>query len=147
MIRLVENKIAVAPIFDSDKHKVPNTNIELIIPDEAKERCDQGIVRWTGPEVKDIQIGDYVLFSGYTGTLVRLEGEGLFIILREDFVTAIIDPPDTEIPGVYFRDKSGEYWTATWEMITQLAAQHFQETQPVKDVKSFGKEKPARAGA
>jgi co-chaperonin GroES (HSP10) len=133
MIRLTENKIAVEPIWDSDY----SPSGLIIIPDEAKERCDQGIVKYVGPKVKDLKIGDYVLFSGYTGTTVRLEGEGIFIIMREDFVTAIVEEPATDIPGLYFRDKNGEYWTATYEMAMRLMAKRLQEIQPLKKVKEL----------
>lgn len=122
MIRLTTTKIAVDPILDSDI-----TAGGIIIPDIAKDRADQGIVKYIGPECKHVEIGDYVLFSGYTGTTVRLEGEGLLIILHEEFVTCKIEPPDTEIPGVYFRDRMGIYFPATYEMAIGLISKAFGE--------------------
>lgn len=104
MIRLSENKIAVSPIFDPDKS--PGG---IYIPEQAKDRCDQGIVKYIGPEVKDIKVGDYVLFSGYTGTLVSLEDEGLLIIFREEFVTCRIEPENVVIPGLFFKVKAESY--------------------------------------
>src|SRR5678810_1211728 len=71
MMKLVKDRVAVTPIFDAD-----TSPGGIIIPDIAKERCDQGIVKYIGPNVKDIKIGMYVLFSGYTGTLVHIAGEG-----------------------------------------------------------------------
>jgi len=123
MIRLVGNKIAVEPFFDPDKIG------SLYVPEQAKERCDQGIVKYVGPDVEDLQVGDYVLFSGWTGTLVRLEDEGMFIILPEDFVTCLIAPPTTDVPGLYFKDKDGEYWTATHEMVFQLVTRAMQNEE------------------
>lgn len=120
MIKPIGSNIAVEPRFDSDK-----TPGGLYIPEMAQERCDQGIVKYVGPDVVDIKVGDYVLFSGYTGTTVRLEDEGIIIILREDFVTCIIEPPDTEIAGLYFRSKEGEYFQATYEMAMRIIMDAF----------------------
>lgn len=122
MIRLTGAKIAVDPIQDPDM-----TAGGIIIPDIAKDRADQGIVKYIGPDCTMIEIGDYVLFSGYTGTTVRLEGEGLLIILHEDFVTCKIEPPDTEVPGLYFKDREGIYWQATYEMAMTFIQKAFSD--------------------
>lgn len=120
MIRLPLNKIAVEPLQDPDKIG------SLYVPDMAKQRCDQGIVRYIGPDVKDIGVGDHVLFSGYTGQTVALEGEGVLIILPEDFVVARIDDIGTTITGLYFMDEDGSYFTATYEQIFYLIAREMQ---------------------
>lgn len=116
MLHLQGNKIACVPIFDPDKIG------HIYVPDMAKERADQGIVKYIGPKVEWIKPGDYILFSGYTGTLVKLEDEGLLILLPEDFVTARIDDvPVTDVPGLFFKGKDG-YFTATYEMAMELIA-------------------------
>jgi chaperonin GroES len=120
MIKLLGRQIAVDPRLDSEK-----SSGGLYIPEIAQERADQGIVKYVGPDVIDVKIGDYVLFSGYTGTTVKLEDEGLLIIMHEDFVTCLIFPPDTEVPGLYFRDKQGEYFPATYEMATTIIMHAF----------------------
>lgn len=104
----------------------------LIIPDEAKPKVNQGIVKYVGTGVTDYKPGDYILFSAYSGTTVRIEGEGLFIILHEDFVTCTILPPETDIPGLYFKDIDGDYWTATHEMIFDLIARAMAENHYVQ---------------
>lgn len=120
MIKLIGRNIAVDPRLDSNVS--PGG---IFIPEMAQERADQGIVKYVGPDVIDIKIGDYVLFSGYTGTNVKLEDEGLLIIMHEDFVTCLIYPPDTEVPGLYFRDKEGNYFPATYEMATTIMMHAF----------------------
>ena len=117
MIGLTRGKVAVEPMFDPDES--PGG---IIIPDMAKERCDQGIIKYVGEGVDEYKIGDHVLFSGYTGTTVRLEDEGILIIFHSDFIVCRIDSPDTDVPGLYFRDNTGEYWTATREMATKFIA-------------------------
>jgi chaperonin GroES len=125
MITPLHRDIAVKPIPDPDK-----TKSGLWIPDEAKERTDQGIVAYTGPNVKSIKKGDYVLFSGYTGTVVQLEDEadGVLIVFDERFVTAVLNNPDTEVRGLYFRGLDGEYFEATYEMVMNLIAESFRGT-------------------
>src|SRR3990167_2412317 len=98
MLRLKGNDVAVAPIFDP-----PRTSTGLYIPDIAKERCDQGIVKYLGPKVEDIYYGDHVLFSGYDGTLSRIDGEGFLIFIPEEAVVAVLFPPEHISKGIYFR--------------------------------------------
>lgn len=139
MIRLTENKIAVQLIRDNDevetKAALSKKELEFLgitedqlqqttleVPDDAKERSDQGIVKYVGPAVKDVKIGDHVLFGGYTGTTVLMEDEGAMVILREDFVIAILDSPDTVVPGLYLYDGS-DYFPTTYEIAIQLMAE------------------------
>ncbi len=101
MIGLTSGKIAVDPMLDPELSAGG-----IIIPDIAKDKCDQGIVRYVADDVTEIAVGDHVLFSAYTGTTVRLEGEGLLIILHQDFVTCKVEDLDTEVPGLYFKGKT-----------------------------------------
>lgn len=98
MLKLTGSKIAIQAVFDPDK-----TPGGLYIPDIAKERCDQGIVKYIGPKVRDLKVGDYVLFGGYDGTTIRLEGEGVLILMREQAVKCIIGDIGTDVPGLYFK--------------------------------------------
>lgn len=139
MIRLLGDKIAVVPIGDPNRTEgkpvYSAKEIEalkasggfkesgsgsIFIPDEAKERADQGIVKYVGPKVKQIKIGDYVLYSGYTGTTVQFakDADGVLIIFREPFVTAILDNPDTDVPGLFFHTKQD--WNALREEIKSI---------------------------
>ncbi len=89
-LSLLENKIAVIPLEEPDRIG------HIWIPDQAKQRTDQGVVRYKGPDVKELFLGDHVLFSGYTGTKISVEGEGVFFVMREDDVVARIDDEDSE---------------------------------------------------
>lgn len=92
---------------------------------DAGERCDQGIVKYIGREVKDIKIGDYVFFGGYTGTRMYIEDEGDLIILPENFVECVLEDVHIKIPGLYFKDKQGEYFVATYEQVMNIVAETF----------------------
>jgi chaperonin GroES len=137
MITLAGSKIAVRPIFDPDR-----TPGGLYIPTQAQERADQGIVKYVGPDVVDVRVGDYVLFSGYAGTLVILEGEGRFIILPEEFIICtVIRDSFFEVPGLFFKEANGEYFPATYEEAINLCADAVTEKRITLQVKS---EKPRK---
>lgn len=109
-------------------------SVQLEVPDIAKERCDQGIVKYVAPGVKEIKVGDHVLFGGYTGSTVALEGEGVLIILRETFVTAVIHGPDTTVPGLFFMDADGPF-PATYESAMQLLVRAMEDHPAYKSIK------------
>lgn len=138
MLRLGENRVAVVPIRDPEKSKGG-----IIIPDQAKERIDQGIVKYIGPGVKDIKIGDLVFFSAYTGQLFDFDDEGLLIIFHEDFAIAILEePPHTTIPGLFFKSADDDtFFPATYEAAVQFIALGFQNAPWWNDYDSNGRRK------
>lgn len=136
MIKLPSKKVAIEPIFDADKIG------SIWIPDQAKMRCDQGIVKYIGNKVREVKVGDYVLFSGYSGTLVDINGEEQLIIMLEKFVVCILHPDPTVIPGLFFRSIMGdldptkeegfpryEYFEATHEEAFHQIALAFQHSK------------------
>lgn len=126
MFQVCDSKVAVIPIFDRDT--TPSGRI--IIPEIARERCDQGIVKYCGPNVKWLKPGDYVLFSGYTGQAIHDEHEGTLLIFREEFAAAIIVDErvdNTEVPGLFFKDKDGVHFPANYEQAMSLIAKAIEE--------------------
>lgn len=123
MIKLIKDRIAIVPLEN------PEMIGHIHIPDMAKTRTNQGFVKYVGPDVKAVTVGDYVLYSGYSGTLTQLEGEGKLIIMPEEFIIAHISRlPNVIIPGLYFKDsKSGEFFAADYENSLNLIAQAFSE--------------------
>lgn len=124
MLDLIGNKVAVTPIVDPDES--PGG---IIIPDVAKERADQGIVKYVGPNVRYLKPGDYVLFSGYAGTKIWLEGEGAFIILFETEVAAILYDEPTVLTNIYFRAADGGYFQATYEMVHEVLVRDISQSK------------------
>lgn len=116
MIKITENKIAVVPLEN------PDMIGHIVIPDIAKERLNQGLVKYMGPKCKHTFIGQYVLFSGYTGTLTHVEGEGKLIILPEDWVIAeiSISQGSVAVPGLFFAGR------------VNRAQQHFELTSALQ---------------
>ncbi len=56
----------------------------IIIPDNAKEKPLEGIVKAIGKEVKEVKVGDTIVFGKYSGTEVKLEGKEYLILKLED---------------------------------------------------------------
>lgn len=140
-IGVFEDKVAIIPLFDPDKTE----SGLLYVPDQAKERSDQGIVKYVGSQVKNVRPGDYVVFSGYSGKNVFIQGEGLLLIMREEDIACTINGEDVdnlEVPGLYFKGKLG-YFQATYSMAMKFIAEALQES----DWHGFLKTKPAVLGA
>jgi chaperonin GroES len=93
-IRPLHNRLIVKRLDEEAK-----TTGGIIIPDSAKEKPQQGNVIAAGPGKRDdkgktipmdVKAGDRVLFSKYSGTEVKLEGEE-HLIISEDEVLAILE--------------------------------------------------------
>jgi chaperonin GroES len=73
---------------------------ELVLPETAKEKPQQGEVIAVGPGrfdeegdkrvPLDVAVGDQVLFAKYSGTEIKLEGEKV-LILKENDILAVIE--------------------------------------------------------
>ena len=71
----------------------------IVLPDSAKDKPKQGTVLAVGPgrvlengEVKALEIkkGDRVLFGGYAGSEIKLDGKE-YLILSESEIYAVIE--------------------------------------------------------
>lgn len=121
-----ENKCLIIPIRDPDKSKGG-----LWIPEEAKERVDQGVVYAIGPQCCIVSAGDHVIFPGYSGTLISVEDEGTFIVMRETDIALKLsgnEVSQSDCPGLYFKGRDGVYYVATVEMALQLIAKGIEES-------------------
>jgi chaperonin GroES len=71
----------------------------IIIPDSAKEKPQEGEVMAVGSgrvneqgkiTPIDVKVGDKILFSKYSGTEIKIEGEE-YLIIREEDVQGVIE--------------------------------------------------------
>jgi chaperonin GroES len=71
----------------------------LIIPDSAKEKPQQGIVKAVGKGKvtedgkvlpMDIKVGDRVLFGKYAGSEIKIDGNE-YQIMREDDILGVLE--------------------------------------------------------
>lgn len=91
MIVPVRDNLYIIPILP------PVETRGLLVPETAKRRPTQGIVKYRGPWTRgDTRVGDHVFFSGWAGSQVNYESEGLIFIMEEDSVDGKMD----DKPGV-----------------------------------------------
>ncbi len=92
-IRPLHDRVLVKRIEAED-----TTAAGLIIPDTAKEKPIQGQVIAVGAGKRDkdgtvhaldVNAGDRILFSKYSGTEVKIDGEE-HLIMREDDILAVV---------------------------------------------------------
>ena len=72
----------------------------IIIPDNAKEKPQEGEVVAVGPGgrdedgkriVIDVAVGDRILFGKWSGSEVKIDGEEL-LIMKESDILGVLDP-------------------------------------------------------
>ncbi|HPW45875.1 MAG TPA: co-chaperone GroES [bacterium] len=92
-IKPLQDRVIVKRLSGEEK-----TKGGIIIPDTAKEKPQEGEVMAVGngkilengtKQPLDVKVGDKILFSKYSGTEVKIEGEE-FMIMREDDILGII---------------------------------------------------------
>jgi co-chaperonin GroES (HSP10) len=136
-LRPLKNKVIVEVIPEPTE-----TKGGLIIPDVAIGRFKQGIVKGVGPECKEVKFGDYVLFSGYSGTLVDVADDHTgrnreyAIVIPEDFITCVLEPNlgRTPVPGLYLKDsQDGSYFGCDIFLALRLIAQAIGDSEWNKD--------------
>jgi chaperonin GroES len=88
------DRVLVEPVEEKELKKGG-----IIIPDSAKEKPTEGVVRALGTGKTDdngkkipfeVKVGDRVLVSKYGGTEVKLEGKE-YKLLNSDDILAIVD--------------------------------------------------------
>ena len=85
-IKPIRDLLYIIPIDREDKIG------RFHVPDSVRQpRRNQGVVKYRGPRTTgEVKVGDHVLFSGYDGDEVVLEGEGLLILVPEPFIAAVL---------------------------------------------------------
>ena len=77
------DRVVIVPIED----QIETT---LIIPDNAREKPIRGRISAVGPDVKDLGVGETVLFGKYSGTEVPV-GRDVVIIMHQTDVMATME--------------------------------------------------------
>ena len=87
-IKPLADRVLVEP-----KEAETKTASGLFIPDNAKEKPQEGTVLAVGPGKKDepmeVKVGDTVLYGKYAGTEVHADGKS-YIIMRQSDILATI---------------------------------------------------------
>ena len=73
---------------------------QLILPETAKEKPQQGKILAVGPGRRDengklvqmdVKVGDSVLYAKYAGTEIKLEGKKVLILKEADILAAVVE--------------------------------------------------------
>ena len=88
MIRPLADRVVLEP-----KEAETRTASGLYIPDNAKEKPQQGIIVAVGPGKKDepmeVAVGDVVLYGKYAGTEITVDDKK-YLILKQSDILAIL---------------------------------------------------------
>jgi chaperonin GroES len=61
----------------------------IYIPESAKEKPQKGSIEAVGSEVKELKVGDVILFDKYSGSKVNIDNNEYLIIKEEDILGII----------------------------------------------------------
>lgn len=73
------DRIVAKPLEAQEK-----TTSGFYVPDSAKEKPQMGAVIAVGKEVKEIKVGDHIVYSQYKPDAVKVDGDELMIMKEED---------------------------------------------------------------
>jgi len=73
----------------SYSEEIEKTAGGIYVPDSAKEKPQQGKVEAVGPEVKELKVGNVVLFDKYSGSKVMVDDKEQLIIKEEDILAIV----------------------------------------------------------
>jgi chaperonin GroES len=91
--RPLHDRVAVRRLESEEK-----TKGEIIIPDTAKEKPQEGVIVAVGPggcdetgklTPLDVKAGDKVLFGKWSGTEVKIDGQDLLIMKESDILGVV----------------------------------------------------------
>ncbi len=69
----------------------------IVVPETAKRKPTKGVVVAVADNIKDIEVGDKVLFSQFAGYLLKFEDTPLLRCLGYSEVLSILNPDSPEI--------------------------------------------------
>jgi chaperonin GroES len=71
-------------VFVTYTEEMERTAGGIYVPDSAKEKPQRGSVQAVGKDVKNLKVGDQVLFDKYSGSKLRIDDEECLILKEED---------------------------------------------------------------
>ena len=92
-LRPLGDRVVVQPSVHEEM-----TKSGIVIPDTAKEKPQEGMIRAVGPgrvlddgkrEQMDVRPGDKVLYAKYAGTEFKLDGKDLLIVSQKDILAVV----------------------------------------------------------
>jgi chaperonin GroES len=71
-------------VFVSYSEEMEKTAGGIYIPEAAKEKPQKGKIEAVGGEVKNLKVGDVILFDKYSGSKINMDGTDYLIVKEED---------------------------------------------------------------
>jgi chaperonin GroES len=71
-------------VFITYTEEMERTAGGIYVPETAKEKPQRGVIQAVGKDVKNLKVGDQVLFDKYSGTKLKVEDEDCLIMKEED---------------------------------------------------------------
>lgn len=78
-------------VFVKYSEEAERTAGGIYIPESAKEKPQKGVIEAVGSEVKEIKVGDVILFDKYSGSKINIDNNEYLIIKEEDILGIIQD--------------------------------------------------------
>ena len=78
-------------VFVKYSEEAEKTAGGIYIPESAKEQPQKGVIEAVGSEVKEIKVGDIILFDKYSGSKINIDNNEYLIIKEEDILGIIQD--------------------------------------------------------
>ena len=76
-------------VFVKYSEEAEKTAGGIYIPESAKEKPQKGVIEAVGSEVKEIKVGDTILFDKYSGSKINIDNNEYLIIKEEDILGII----------------------------------------------------------
>lgn len=76
-------------VFVKYSEEIEKTSGGIYVPDVAKEKPQKGIVEAVGKEVKEVKVGNTILFDKFSGSKINIDNVECLILKEEDILGII----------------------------------------------------------
>lgn len=76
-------------VFVKYSEEIEKTSGGIYVPDVAKEKPQRGIVEAVGKEVKEVKVGNTILFDKFSGSKINIDNVESLILKEEDILGII----------------------------------------------------------
>ena len=87
-IKVLNRNVLIHPIEAPDKIG------RIYVPETSRRRVNQGIIVALGRNVESLEVGDHVMFSGYTGDKITIADGGIFHVAHESHIDCVLVDSD-----------------------------------------------------
>ena len=73
-------------VFVTYTEEMERTSGGIYVPESAKEKPQRGSDQAIGKDVKNVKVGDQILFDKYSGSKLKIDDEDCLILKEEDIL-------------------------------------------------------------